>query len=290
LSIPASLYQSSKSLLISSPSEWKEITSCISALVEEATFEVSPEGITLRAMDASHVALIDILWPSASFDRFDCSKADRFTVRIEDFAKLVKRSEARDSVEVSRSGNESINLKVGGDLYKREFELHLLESSSKPSPLPKLTFDTKIVMSYSDFSQALNDISTLTNHITIRASSDRVTFSGKGDVGKAVVTFELDEKRGRASGKTDEGRNNSWGVYEIVTKMTEGAQSESVSTYNAEYLLKAMKSVGSSNSDTVKLEYSTKMPLRLEFGLAESASKGGRIHFYLAPRVGTPDG
>ncbi len=133
------------------PSEWKEIASSISAMVDDATFEVSSDGITFRAMDPAHVALIDILWPSSAFEKFECAKADKFTVRIEDFAKLIKRSEARDSVEISRSGNESIVLKVGSEFYRREFELHLLETSAKSSPLPRLTFDAKIVISYSDF-------------------------------------------------------------------------------------------------------------------------------------------
>ena len=142
-------------------------------------------------------------------------------------------------------------------------------------------------MSYSAFAQALNDISTMSNHITIRASKDSVSFSGKGDVGKALAIFQ-DNKTKKPESSENDVRNVRDGVYEIQTNLSESASGESTSTYNAEYLLKTMKSIGASYSDTVKLEYSTKMPLRLEFGLAESASKGGRIHFYLAPRVGTP--
>ena len=184
------------------PSEWKEIASCVSALVDDATFEVSSDGITFRAMDPAHVALIDILWPSSAFEKFECTKADKFTVRIEDFAKLIRRSEARDIVEISRSGDESIILKVGNEFYRREFELHLLDSSAKSSPIPRLSFDAKFVMSYSTFAQALNDISTVSNHITIRTSKDRVSFSGKGDVGKALATFERSLSASENNNKT----------------------------------------------------------------------------------------
>ena len=38
------------------PSEWKAVTASIQTLVEEATFDVTPDGITFRAMDPSHVA------------------------------------------------------------------------------------------------------------------------------------------------------------------------------------------------------------------------------------------
>ena len=258
----------------STATEWRTISSAIQAFVDEATFEVSSECISFRAMDPSHVALIDIFWPSGAFDQFECKKQDRFTVRVEDFAKLMKRSDPHDNVEVSRSGNESLILKMGNEIYKREFELHLLESTGKSSPVPRLAFDTKAVMSCSGFAQALNDISTVSTHVTIRASSSKLVFSGKGDSGMALATLEK-ENNEKSHGP----------IYSIEIENSD--KPESGSTYNIEYLLKIMKAVGSSSSGTLSLEYSAKMPLRLEFGLGESVNKVGRIHFYLAPRVGT---
>ena len=252
------------------PAEWRTVVSTIQSLVDDATFEVSAEGISLRAMDPSHVAMIDLSWPSAAFEQFECAASDRFTVRVEEFAKLIKRSEPRDAVEISRHGNDCILLKIGNEFYKREFELHLIESStSKSSPLPKLTFDTSIVMSHSLFVQAINDISTVSNHVMIRTTAESLQFSGKGDIGRAQATFPTTKPPDS-------------GVYEVKTK-----QSESSATYNVEYLVKMVKSVGSSSSENVKIEYSSKMPLRMEFGLGESTSKGARIHFFLAPRVGS---
>ncbi len=98
------------------------MTSAIQTLVEEATFDVNQDGITFRAMDPSHVALIDLFWPSADFQKFSCEKPDRFTVRMEDFSKLIRRAENKDSVEISREGSESLNVKMSNG-YKREFEL-----------------------------------------------------------------------------------------------------------------------------------------------------------------------
>jgi len=243
-------------------------------MVDEATFEISSDGISFRGMDPSHVALIDVFWPSSAFEKYESSKVDKFTVRVEDYAKLIKRSESKDAIEISRRGSDSLTINIGNDLYARTFELHLLESASKTSPLPKLTFDSRFVMSHSAFTQALNDISTVSNHVMIRASKDKVVFSGKGDAGKALASFE----------------KGASGLFDLETKAASGSQEEgSNSTYNIDYLLKITKSIGPSSSDTIKVEYSSKMPLRMEFGLGESSSKGGRIHFYLAPRVSSPD-
>jgi proliferating cell nuclear antigen len=244
------------------PSEWKAVTASIQTLVEEATFDVTPDGITFRAMDPSHVALVDLFWPSSDFEKFACEKSDRFTVRMEDFAKLIRRAESKDSVEISREGTESLNVKVSNG-YKREFELHLIESNQSNTPLPKLTFDASFVTTEPSFDRILNDVSAISNHISIDSDSNRVLFSGKGDTGKASVVIEKAE-----NGKGD-----------LISLST---QKEAKSTYSIEYLLKITKAAGSA-SDTIKFEYSSKMPLRMEFKLGENSK--GRLQFYLAPRV-----
>jgi len=244
------------------PSEWKAVTASIQTLVEEATFDVSPDGITFRAMDPSHVALVDLFWPSEDFQKFSCDKSDRFTVRMEDFAKLIRRAESKDSIEISRSGSDSLSLKLSNG-YKREFELHLIESSQNNTPLPKLNFDANFVTTEPAFDRVLNDVSAISNHISIDADKDKVLFSGKGDTGKASVVLE------RAEG----------GKGDLVNL---SAEKEAKSTYSIEYLLKITKAAGSA-SDTIKFEYSSKMPLRMEFKLGENSK--GKIQFYLAPRV-----
>jgi proliferating cell nuclear antigen len=244
-----------------SPLEWKIISQAIQTMVDEATFDVSQDGIRFKGMDPARVALVDLLWPAQSFERFECHKPDEFTVLIEDFAKLLKRAENKDSVEISRQASDSLSLKFLGG-YSREFKLHLIEPRQNGStPLPKLAFDSRFVVSQVSFAQALADVSTISNQLTISTTEDRILFSGKGDAGKAQVTL--------LKGSVD--------VREIVVT---GEAKESVTTYNIEYLTKITKAVGGI-SDSVKLEYSSKMPLRLEFSL----SGGGRIHYYLAPRI-----
>jgi DNA polymerase III sliding clamp (beta) subunit (PCNA family) len=39
------------------------MATAISILVDEATFKIDPDGLKLRAMDPSRVAMIDFEWP-----------------------------------------------------------------------------------------------------------------------------------------------------------------------------------------------------------------------------------
>ena len=68
-----------------SPDQWKIITSAISTLVDEATFEATTEGISFRGMDPSHVALIDIFWPNSAFDSYKCDSELKFGVESLNF-------------------------------------------------------------------------------------------------------------------------------------------------------------------------------------------------------------
>ena len=86
------------SVSTNSPDEWKVVTSAISTLVDEATFEANVEGLLFRGMDPSHVALIDIHWPNSAFQKFNCNDSIKFGVRIDEFSKLIRRGDKKDTV------------------------------------------------------------------------------------------------------------------------------------------------------------------------------------------------
>jgi proliferating cell nuclear antigen len=88
----------------------KAIISAISTLVEEATFVATAEGITFRGMDPSHVALIDISWPNSAFEKYECDSDIKFGVRIDEFSKLIKRADKKDSIEISISEQNMLQL------------------------------------------------------------------------------------------------------------------------------------------------------------------------------------
>lgn len=238
--------------------EWKAISSAIKTLVEEATFEVSGEGLVFRAMDPSHIALVDLLYPNVAFERFECDKPTKFTIRVEDFVKLIGRSDAKDSVEITSNEDDALTLRLMNG-YKREFKVHLIETTPGAAPLPKLDLDVKISMSKAVFEKVLGDISVVADQVMISSLKEGVSFSGKSDVGAANI--QLDK------GGPD--------VLDLQVKV------EAKASYNIDYLLGISKAVGSS-SDTVVVEYSSKKPARLEFRLNE---QGARIFYFLAPRI-----
>jgi proliferating cell nuclear antigen len=238
--------------------EWKAVASAVKTLVEEATFDATSEGITFRAMDPSHVALVDLAWPVTAWEKYECEKPFKFSLRVEDLVKLIGRSETKDSVEMSSTEEDAISVKFTNG-YKREFTIHLIESTGGTAPLPKLEFDTKVTLTKTIFEKVLSDISVVSDQVTLLATKDKLTFSGKSDVGKADVSLE----------------KNDADVLELQVG------SESKATYSIDYLSNIIRAAGGA-ADTVLCNFSTKKPILLEFKLNEV---GARIHFFLAPRV-----
>ncbi len=237
--------------------EWKAVASAISTLVEEATFEATSESISFRGMDPSHVALIDILWPNSAFEKFECNSDIKFGVRVDEFSKLLKRAEKNDSVEISITDENMLLVKIFNG-YKKQYKMRLIESTAGSTPLPKISFNSRIVLSTGALDKMLSDIAVISDYISVESSAAKAVFSGRGDAGDAEITLEP----------------GSEGLEEINVK------EESKATYSLEYLSSIVKAIGAS-AGSVVCEYSTKMPLRLEF----KVSNIGRLYFYLAPRV-----
>jgi proliferating cell nuclear antigen len=242
--------------------EWKAITSAISSLVDEATFAATSEGISFRGMDPSHIALIDILWPNSAFERFECDGETNFGVRMDEFSKVIKKADKNDSIELNIKSPENMQVVIISKGYKKEYKMRLIETTAGSTPLPKIDFKAKIVLSVNLLEKILSDIQVVSDKISIKSSADKVSFEGIGDAGEVVITPESTSDA------------NAEGLRELDVK------EESKASYSLEHLSKIVKDIGSS-ADYVACEYSSKVPLRLEFKFA----KVGTIHFYLAPRM-----
>ena len=282
---------------IGNAEDLKTIISSISTLVEEANFVATSEGITFRGMDPSHVALIDISWPNTAFERYECDSENNFGVRIEEFSKIVKRAEKKDGIEISISEQNQMLITIGKN---RKYKIRLIESSATETPLPKITFDSKITLSSSKLQKMLGDVQVISDYLTIRTDGSKAYFSGKGDSGEVEVGVEETKVHSTPRTKpadkapTEENPESpppdkaDGGQIKVRTGETDVeddsieiySKEDSTGAYSLEYLNPVVKAVGNSGGK-ITCEFSSAKPLRVEFKVANM----GRIHFYLAPRV-----
>jgi len=235
----------------------RAVVEAIKSIVDEAVFTATSEGITFRAMDASHVSLLDISWKRDGFIEYECNEGEvTFGVRIDELLKLLRRIDKEQQVEISISDGE-MQITASEGKRTRNYKLRLLDASKSETPVPKLSFNTRVTMLYHTLVDALKDIDVISSIVEIYTNESMIKFYGKGDAGDAEVVYWQDENTN-------------------IEMFNEAKESKTA--YSLEYLLQMLNAV---DADNVILEYSSKMPLRLQFLLPFRCD----MQYYLAPRA-----
>jgi proliferating cell nuclear antigen len=242
---------------------WKSISSAIITVVDEAHFEANNEDLQFRSMDASHVALIDVSCPAVAFEKYECPIPIKFGFKVDDFAKVVKRASGNESVELGLA-DSMLNVKttgVGGG-YIKNYKLKLIESPGGTStPVPKLSFDSKLVISPSILDRILSDIEVVNNKVTIETTADKqAIFSTNSETGEARIM--IDDKSG----------------IENLNEISVGTPAKA--TFGTEFITKIVKAAGP-YCQLVSAELAANKPLKLIFTLPNAV----KIEFFMAPRV-----
>jgi len=232
----------------------------ISILVDEATFKLDPEGMKLRAMDPSRVAMVDFEWPKTVFEEYMCTEPTKMCINISELLKLLKRAGKDEVVELSLDEKTSrLQLKITGK-YARNFTMPTLEASEEEVPTPKLTFNVKAKTTTQGLSQAIEDAQLVSDHVRIEADAEKIVFNAAGDLMGATITLP----------------KGSDTLLDLEIK--EPAKS----TFSLSYLSEIIKTA-SATSDIATMEFSTDMPIKIDF----QQTKEGKLTFYLAPRIET---
>ncbi|WGM89638.1 MAG: proliferating cell nuclear antigen (pcna) [Candidatus Bathyarchaeota archaeon] len=236
----------------------KDMMGAISILVDEATFDVTPEGIKLRAMDPSRVAMVDFEWPKTVFDEYSCVEPMKMCINISEMLKLLRRTGKDESVELSldeKTGKLKISIKGN---YSRTFHMPTLEAMDEEVPTPKVTFNVCAKTTTQGLREAIEDASLVSDHVRIEADNDKMIMTAAGDIMGAKIEF--------ATGS------------DVLLEMK--AKEASKATFSLSYLSEIVKAAVPT-SEIVVIEFSTDMPIQLDF----KQEKEGSLKFFLAPRI-----
>ncbi|MHA1238561.1 MAG: proliferating cell nuclear antigen (pcna) [Candidatus Odinarchaeia archaeon] len=236
---------------------WKSIVDALSSLVDEAVFLADPNGLKMRAMDPSHIAMVDFELPKDAFDLYECSDQTNLGINLAELSKIMKRASAGDKIELSLDEKTNrLNVTFKGKAT-RNFTLSLLDLSDETPPTPKIEFNVHAKIIADLVKQAIDDAAVVSDHMKFSAENDTLTLTASGDTGDVEIKLSKD----------------SDAILEIEVKQP------SYATYALDYLQDIIKA--SATSEIIELHFSTNMPIKLDFPLME----GGRISYYLAPRV-----
>ncbi len=235
-------------------SVFKNLFDVLSKTVDEVSLVFNDEGMRIRTLDPANVALLDIFFPRDSFVEYEVEGEARVGVNLSVLMKLLKRAKRGDRIDIE-ADDETVKFTLLG-VVKRTYELRNLEVNVPEIPEANLNFDTKVTMLVDPLRDALKDIEIVGSQAEFEYREDE----------NALILYSPGETKYSMKLTRESGA-----VIEIE------ASKSSKSAYSVDYLLNILSLV--KVADTVKIEFSSQMPLRLQFDLPA----GGKAVYLLAP-------
>ncbi|KDD73708.1 proliferating cell nuclear antigen protein, partial [Helicosporidium sp. ATCC 50920] len=119
-------------------------------LVTEANLEVSPEGISLQAMDSSHVSLVAFTLRSDGFEHFRADRTFSMGLNLNNMSKMLRCLGRDDSVSIRcDESTDAVFFTFetpAGDRVS-EFELKLMDISTENLGIPETSYAACVRMS-----------------------------------------------------------------------------------------------------------------------------------------------
>jgi len=235
---------------------WRYLVSAISKIVDEGVFIVSPEeGLRFRAMDPSHVILLDMRFLPDSFETFEVDGERSIGVNFEDLAKVLRRARKEDRLELEADETSFTIALVGRGV--RRFTLPVLDIAAEDIPEPQLEYKAHVKVMSDIYRDTIKDVELVGDVIRFYASSDEFRVTSSSEFGEAEIIYT------RESGS----------LLELEAEDTQQA------SYTLEYF--SDLSGASRVADTVTIKFSTDMPVQVDHELPQGAYFG----FLVAPRV-----
>ena len=241
-------------LKLDHPKLFSDVISIISELVLEVRLRVNKEGMSIIAIDPANVAMVVFKLPNSAFAEIEIEEEEVLGISLENLKAVLRRIKSGSVLIISKQENE-LNLQIK-DKINREFNLALIEIEGEEKKIPNLDFTSKIEMSSTDFSEAIEDCTVVADSCSFISEPDKFMIKAKGSLNSFKSEFSSDE----------------------LNIQAQSAHSK----YSLEYLQKMIKSARLTEKTVIN--FSNDYPLKLDF-----ITPFIELSFILAPRVETED-
>ena len=239
-------------LKIDNAKYWKECIDTIVNLVDEGVFNVTKEGVTLKAMDPSSISMISFFMPTKAFSKYDVDKNVALGLNIDNLSKIMSRARDGESLIMKEHDNK-LTLEFSGQ-SKRRFRTQLIDVRKSVDKEPSVQFDADVEINGETLKELVKDATIVSEYISLKATKDQFTIDCRGDSG------ELNEEH------LSDGNS----IKKIKTEKNAEA------TFNLQFLENMVKSCPAGNYISIGLK--SNEPLKLTYKVGEA-----QITYYLAP-------
>jgi len=234
----------------------KGIIDVISPLVNEVKFNITPKGISLRAVDPAHVAMVDLEVKDKAFEEYKATEME-LGVDMDKLSGIMRLSSSNDivSLEYDEESNRLI-VKIGNLIRK----MGLIDTAGMPDPkMPNLNLPAKVVLKASELSQGVRASEAVSDHLALTVNKDSFELYAEGDTDTVNLKLPKDLK-------------------DLLIELSTNSKCKSL--FSIDYFSNMIKPVR--GDDPITIQIGNDNPIKVEFDIAD---KKGHVTYLLAPRI-----
>ncbi len=231
----------------------KGIIDVTSPLVNEVKLNITPKGISLRAVDPAHVAMVDLEVNSKAFEEFKATEME-LGIDMDKLGSIMRLSSSGDMITLDYDEESNRLIVKIGNLIRK---MGLIDTAGMPDPkMPNLNLPGKVILKASELNQGVRASEAVSDHLSLTVDKNNFELFAEGDTDTVNLKLPKDL------------------LVELITN------SKCKSLFSIDYFSNMIKPVR--GDDPITIMIGNDNPIKVEFDIAE---KKGHVTYLLAPRI-----
>jgi proliferating cell nuclear antigen len=231
----------------------KAVIDATATLVDEVKLHITSEGISLKAVDPAHVAMVDLSLGSKAFAEYKASDLE-LGLDLDKFKEILKLAGNEDTIGLEYKEDQNKLIVNVGNLVRR---MSLNDTAGIPDPkVPNLNLPNKVKVKASELGQGIRASESVSDHIALVCDDSAFELVAEGDTDS--VNLKLTKNQ----------------LVELK------ASERTKSLFSLDYFSNMVKAADGNNE--ISLALGSDYPVRVEF---DFAGGHGHVTYLLAPRI-----
>jgi proliferating cell nuclear antigen len=231
----------------------KGIIDVTSPLVNEAKFNITSKGISLKAVDPAHVAMVELDIKSTAFEEYKSDDME-LGIDLDKLSGIMRLADSGDTVSLEYDEKSNRLIVRIGNLVRR---MGLIDTAGMPdSKVPDLDLPAKAIITASELSKGVRASEAVSDHLALSIDKEAFELFAEGDTDTVNLKLPKD----------------------MLIELSSPGKFKSL--FSIDYFSNMIKPVKAGDPITIFLGNDN--PIRVDFDIAE---KKGHVIYLLAPRI-----
>jgi len=231
----------------------KGIIDVTSPLVNEAKFNITSKGISLKAVDPAHVAMVELDIKSTAFEEYKSDDME-LGIDLDKLSGIMRLADSGDTVSLEYDEKSNRLIVTIGNLVRK---MGLIDTAGMPdSKVPDLDLPAKAIITASELSKGVRASEAVSDHLALSVDKEAFELFAEGDTDTVNLKLPKD----------------------MLVELSSPGKFKSL--FSIDYFSNMIKPVKAGDPITIFLGNDN--PIRVDFDIAE---KKGHVTYLLAPRI-----